>query len=788
MRIVITLSLFLFFASIAMDITAQGVFKGKVIDSKTKVALVGASLKLDEIATGTITDGEGKFSFENLKFKSYVLLVKYQGYYDVVQKINVESFVNQEIIIEMRLNIRELTTVEIRDDKIVSHPYSKQTISRVTLSQEPVRDIGDFLRSIPNVSAIRKGGANLDPVIRGFKFDQLNVQVDNGLSMEGGCPNRMDPTSAHVEASDIEAIEIYKGPFALRYGPVMGGVINMLTINPRPYETFSVFVKGNMGYESNWNGMRQHVTVLGGNQKIFFALTGNDARYGNYSDGDGSLVKSDFRKMGFTGKLGYAPAKNHRIIFSASKFYARDVAFTALPMDERTDNTSLYSLDYQAKNISNTISSLEFKAYASLINHVMDNNERPFGDTTSSIAAIDALKYGYRAEAGLNIAKGHLFVGTDFYRVEKDGQRDKIMLSQFPMQIGLIPLKVENLWNQAVITNLGLFGEYKREWTMWEMVVAIRGDFNQAYSDSISLLNMMGVDLLGTPADSTSSELINFSFSAGVTRNISEFFTLGASFGRGVRSPGMIERFIVSLPTGYDNFEYIGNPNLKPEANNEFDLVLRFNKSQIGAAEFTVFYSFIQDYIGGEFIPKTIQKPLTQSVLGVKRFENLGNANLAGFEFGYNSPTFWKMMVKFSGAYTFGAIKEIEVLEFDANGNAINAEMVSNDPIAELPPFEAKLSIGYKLFDMKWIPKADFRYVAEQNRVSEASLEPVSPSFYLINVSMTYRFSDYLDVACGINNLLDTEYTEHLNRRVVGTDYRIPEPGRILYLNVNYNF
>jgi len=779
MRIVYSLSIFLFLFFLMSEIAAQGVLRGKVIDAKTKVALVGANLKLDEIAGGTTSDGDGKFSFDNLKPQSYKILVKYQGYYDVTQNIKVETIGIQEIIIEMQLNIRELTAVEIRDDKIVSHPYSKQIISRVTLSQEPVRDIGDFLRSIPNVSAIRKGGANLDPVIRGFKFDQLNVQVDNGLSMEGGCPNRMDPTSAHVEASDIEAIEIYKGPFALRYGPVMGGVINMLTIKPPDLIKLLVFyVKGSMGYESNWNGMRQHVTVLGGNQKVFFAFTGNDARYGNYSDGDGNLVKSDFRKMGFTGKLGFAPAKNHRMIFSASKFYARDVAFTALPMDERTDNTSLYSFDYQAKKLNNLISSLEFKAYLSLIEHVMDNNERPFGDTTSSIAAIDALKFGYRAETGLNIANGHLFVGTDFYRIEKDGQRDKIMLSQFPNQFGLIPLKVENLWNQAEITNFGLFAEYKRKWNLWEMVVAMRGDYNQASSDSISLLNTMGVDLLGTPADSTSSEFFNFSFSAGVTRSLSEFFSIGASFGRGVRSPGMIERFIVSLPTGYDNFEYIGNPNLKPEANNEFDMVLRYNNAEIGAAEFTVFYSFIENYIGGEFIPKTIQKPLTQSVFGVKRFDNLGNANLGGFEFGYNTPASWKMFLKFSGSYTFGSIKEIEVLEFDANGNAINSEMVSNDPIAELPPFEARLSFGYKFLDMKLIPKVDFRYVAEQNRVSAASLEPVSPSFYLINLALTYRFSEYLDIACGINNLLDEKYTEHLNRRVVGTDYRIPEPGK----------
>ena len=94
--------------------------------------------------------------------------------------------------------------VEIVDDHIETHAYSKVTLKDADLEEHPVRDIGDFLREIPNVQAVRKGGANLDPVIRGFKYNQLNIQLDNGLRMEGGCPNRMDPTTSHVEAGDIE--------------------------------------------------------------------------------------------------------------------------------------------------------------------------------------------------------------------------------------------------------------------------------------------------------------------------------------------------------------------------------------------------------------------------------------------------------------------------------------------------------------------------------------------------------------------------------------------------------
>ena len=40
-------------------------------------------------------------------------------------------------------------------------------IDRQTLQTTQIRDIGDFLRSVPNIGGIRKGGANIDPLVRG---------------------------------------------------------------------------------------------------------------------------------------------------------------------------------------------------------------------------------------------------------------------------------------------------------------------------------------------------------------------------------------------------------------------------------------------------------------------------------------------------------------------------------------------------------------------------------------------------------------------------------------------
>ena len=63
-----------------------------------------------------------------------------------------------------------------------------------------------------------------------------------------------------------------------------------------------------------------------------------------------------------------------------------------------------------------------------------------------------------------------------------------------------------------------------------------------------------------------------------------------------MRTASMIERFINHFNIGIDPYEYVGNPYLDPEVNNqlEFSVNQRFSKIDLGA---TVFYSFMKDYI-----------------------------------------------------------------------------------------------------------------------------------------------------------------------------------------------
>jgi len=79
---------------------------------------------------------------------------------------------------------------------------------------------------------------------------------------------------------------------------------------------------------------------------------------------------------------------------------------------------------------------------------------------------------------------------------------------------------------------------------------------------------------------------------------------------------------------GYDFYDYLGNPQLKPEINNEADIIVKYSHEKAGSAEINLFGAYVQDFIYGKIVPPSEQLPLTQFVKGVKRFENGADAIL----------------------------------------------------------------------------------------------------------------------------------------------------------------
>jgi len=724
--------------------------EGYVRDARTRTPLSDANVWMKDHHRGDVSDFRGYFRLERLPAGDHTVIFSFVGYEQHEEVLTLAD--GEKKVVEIFLRERPIIIAEeiiVRGSPVGSYPQS-DLVMRHGVVQSP-KDVGEFVQNVPNVSGVRRGGYGFDPVIRGFRYDQLNVQIDGGARVEGACPSRMDPPASHVASGDLEKIEVLKGPFALRFGSAFGGIINLVMAVPDRYESFTIDGKIQSGYESNFNGWQNRITVTGGSRLYDFRLSGGMIRYGNYTDGNGTEIPASFAKRDYTLKIGMNPEANHRVQLSFRQVFARDIQFPSLPMDERKDDTWILITDYGARNLSSWISSLNIKAYHSHVGHLMDNRDKPNAGTVSAVTDVTTSVSGLRAEVGLLIESSVLFVGTDVMRTEKSGFRTRNFVAG-PRKGTVL---TDNVWQDASITNAGLFAEFRSAVGDFNLISSGRLDMNAASAQQPDTS-------FATLYRSLKSNHTNTSLSLGVYRAVSKNAEIGALFGRGMRSPNIAERYINFLSIGLDRYDYVGNPSLGPEINNTLDLTLR-TKTLLGSVSGNIFYSHVTDYISLEIVD--IQ-PRNMDVLGVKRFVNITSAALAGFELVVSSEMTKNLHLQWSSAYTRGRNNK------------------TGESLPEIPPFETTIALSGSMMNGKILPELSVRAVGRQRDISLSFGETSSPGFVVGNAAVRVMPFGFLTASLGVNNLLNKTYYEHLNRRIRTNGNPIHEPGRYFYVNI----
>ncbi len=481
------------------------IVSGEVTDAKTLQPISNVQVFNSQSKTGTTTGKDGRFFLKIVSKKDVVLMFLHVSYHSL-EKTYRPGKTYQQQTIRLEPKTEQLKEIEIMGVSVKNKPYRTENIDIHTVQKSNLQGVGDLLRNVANISGVRKGALGIDPVLRGFKYSQLNVQINGG--------------------------------------------------------------------QTNHSGLKAKLGVTGGSRKVTYKVSGSWKKYGDYKDGNGNWVPASLQQQAYTGNLGFKIAKKHVVYAEADIEQGKDVDFPALPMDERKDDTKIFSLNYLGNNLGATVNFIRFKAYYSDVHHEMDNKNRPFSDTIVAVSKIHASTLGGKLGVNINVGKARLEVGSDYENIKKDGERKKFLIMQ-----AMLPQKKEDLWHNAQVNNLGLFTEYNHPGIAIDWVVAARLDFNTAFSDPLRRNNMGGDAVYFN--DSTTSKYLNISFSGGLTWHMSKQNDFVVSLGRGARSPDITERFIILLPIGYDPYDYLGNPQLKPEINHELDIGYRYNGRNI---------------------------------------------------------------------------------------------------------------------------------------------------------------------------------------------------------------
>ena len=225
MKKIFLLVIFLF----SLNINSQNNFtlSGYVLDSQTNELVIGASVIIDELNIGTITNSYGFFSI-TVKEGDYSVKTQNLGYKDDLQIISL----NKNIILNIYLteeveSLDEVIIMENTEDIDIELPVlSLNIISGKTIRQTPVvfgeSDILKTIQLLPGVSSAGEGASGFN--VRGGAADQNLILFDEAIIYNS---SHLFGLFSVFNSDAIKEVKLYKGGIPSSYGGRLSSVLDV---------------------------------------------------------------------------------------------------------------------------------------------------------------------------------------------------------------------------------------------------------------------------------------------------------------------------------------------------------------------------------------------------------------------------------------------------------------------------------------------------------------------------------------------------------------------------------
>ena len=620
----------------------------------------------------------------------------------------------------------------------------------------PASDGGDYLKTIPGFALIRNGGTNGDPVLRGMFGSRLNILTNGGM-MLGACPGRMDAPTSYISPETYDQLTVIKGPQTVLWGPGASAGTILFEREPEHFGELGTRVNASLLAGSNGR-FDKTIDAAAGGPLGYVRVIGNTAHADDYKDGNGDTVPSRYDKWNGDIALGWTPDADTLLELTAGKGDG-EARSAGRGMDGSQYKRESLGLRFEKSNIGEVLDKVEAQVYYNYADHVMDNYTLRTPSGTGMMAGpmasnVDRRTLGARIKATWRWADYQLISGID---AQTNEHRKR-------MGMGIDTYKDQNWSKDADFHNYGAFGELT--WYAAERDRVITGarldrasakDFRARIGSG--MMSKPNPTLDKTRADTLPSGFVRYEHDLADSPT-----TVYAGLGHAQRFPDYWELFSPSSgPAGSVNaFDAI-----KPEKTTQLDMGLQYKTERLEAWA-SVYAGEIRDYI------------LFDYAKGSSQAQNV-NARVMGGELGaaYQLTARWKADATL--AYAWG--------KNTTDGKAL----------PQMPPLDTRLGLTYSEDD--WSAGALWRVVARQDRIDRNAGNVVgkdydkSAGFGVFSLNGAYRISKNLKVSAGVDNLLDKNYSEHLNMAGnAGYGYPasdptpINEPGRTLWTKIDVSF
>lgn len=229
-----------------IEATNMGSISGRVTDTD-KNTLPGATIFIEDLHTGAVSDINGFYTLSNLKPGTYSVKVSYVGYSPIVKTVTVKKKEVAETNIVLNEGV-ELQEVQVKgafsgQRKALQLQKSNMGVTNVVSADQvgkfPDSNIGDALKRINGINVQYDQGEARFGQIRGTSADLTSVTV-NGNRMPSAEGDTRNVQLDLIPADMIQTIEVSKVLTADMDGDAIGGSINLVTKNSPNHSLFNI--------------------------------------------------------------------------------------------------------------------------------------------------------------------------------------------------------------------------------------------------------------------------------------------------------------------------------------------------------------------------------------------------------------------------------------------------------------------------------------------------------------------------------------------------------------------
>lgn len=753
---------------------AQNSLSGKVTDEKDGSPLIGATVSIPEIKSGTISDVYGNFQLNNVPGGDFLVEVRYLGYASLTRRVSIKNIVTANF--QLATSVVEQNEVIVTGvstaTEIKRTPTPISVLTKQQLQQYGSSNIIDAIAKEPGISQVTTGPGISKPQIRGLGYNRV-VVMNDGIRQEG--QQWGDEHGIEIDEYGVNKVEILKGPGSIMYGSdAMAGVINILS--PDPIAEGKINANLLAHYQTN-NGLIGYSAAVAGNQNGFVWLGRVSGKMAHSYENryDGPVFNSGFKELsgsGYAGlnkKWGYA-----HLNFSLYHFQP------GLAEGERDSTGAFTKQVVEGNNIEDVAATPDdFSSYGLLTPYQQINH------------------YKVSLMNNIYIGSSKLYVNLGFENNQRQEFADVLAPDQYGLFFFLntIPYDVRwtfpetNGWN----ITLGINGMYQNNQNKGtEFLVPAYNLFNagsflfiQKIIGKLTLSGGVRFDHRGMQTQSLflneddqpvpepdSASFVKFdgtkeSFSAvsgsvGASYEISKPVIVKANIARGFRAPNIAELGANGRHEGTFRYE-IGNPDLKSETSWQLDAGIGFNTQHV-SGEINLFDNNISNFIFPEKLNSISGGDSLIEVEGdfvpVYKYVQ-GHANLSGGEVSLDihpHPLDW---LHFKNSFSY--VQSVQKHQPDSTKYL---------PFTPAPRFQSELRANFSKLNntfRNFYLEFGLTYTFDQNNVYSAfGTETPTHGYKLLNAGLGTDIFVKDHVLFTLNlvgdNLGDVAYQSHLSR------------------------